>query len=1749
VAGASQTMIASNSNAMVVHDPASDVSVNMVERALRQIVFLCGAYLLGTMNPQFSTVVNKCFEYSSIAWITCVIILVTSWMQQRKSSKRLKKEQQQQRQLMQPNSADLVKISSRQMTFPDDSTSTMLHNESVHNDKNTANASDNNIVSRESSFMGESLYDDAASIPNTLAATSPLPSTSNLRVTSPPPVSTIDETTTRALSMESTMHSMMSTATNTSTLATPSKTLTDEDLLPHKSLAPFYILDGSTKVRILPNAAKPTRISNEFFDMEMLVIIRTPDVDDPKAPGGTPSNDNMVDYLRGRQRRFEFQYQMRVKKVPPNKSFYFSCELDQAIKMGLIQRAFVGASMAFMKSTNPTFHYSTMGSKFSADGKYEKPHMSFTVEGSLDRLVVTKPGEVPPKLGAEIYEAPDHIKKRKKGGFIKWNTSDTYTMALWSAYVDFLEWKVINLPGIRPFLLSSVLGDQAMVLSFYMIDNDKANEKHYRKDITEVIKLELCNNQKAGVGKWAKEWISQQKAIKKKNAAAAAAEKSSGEPTVRYAPLIEDEAPKMPTIQKKESSIDDEIDQVSDLDDTDRIPSSTSPKAQLTTSSEQLAPKQSSAELDEMENEDDDAATAAELGQGLYLQSGDRITLKQFVEQNDDDDSTSDFAISTGAGFAVLQNQADCVVTIEKARKSRRNKLIKTGDSVLFKVLLKRRNDYETRYLTIHRGWWLKWVTRLPKKNGYFTICNVEKDAESSYVSLGSAFKLRHKRWSNYYVGVATDPSPTYGGRLLALCNPNSSKTQTANDADDDSDSDDGEGAEIDAPVVSTDSKTRMVPLVLYADDAIASAPSTNGASPRELPPSRIGDADLSTDARKSLTFSRDHYRLDVPAWIEMMNRTERIRQLTYVVRIIHPDDEQDARPEIPSSSPTFDDGFQSNATTTSVRLRTGRELAPIMRFGLTHRSVSKPSGQQDTLRGSDKRIPPTSYHVKETPKPSKLKTRSSSADSISMPLSPEREVALSLSPRTIKSSDNFLSQGASFDDDSIKYEDFEAMEADSINSGEDFCTDLQTDGSQEEWNDPASPDEADAESEAELESEPEPEAETSKHGGSGRMKRGKNLIGKVAKKAKDVTVATGKTAGKVVVETGKLTGKAVVGTAKLTGKGVVNTGKLTGKVAVGTGKVAVGTGKMAMRQSKKVVRGSVNTGKAVIGPITRKSKKQPGKEPRVKKNLFKESKRQDQDKHVQVFKGMKKIGRSQHMKMISEFSAGELCAPEQSCRIASSVLSRMSNVDPASPTWNRFNDVLKKQLSIDTEQDRWFLQGNNVHIGVSPISRGEKLHDSLVARCLWESHWREEWCGVYKSCVSFYAPLSKSPCLEISYIDITNVRPLNSTDSSPLPGFPLLVLETAWLCHYMAFRDEEARDTFGQRVETAIADHVKEVEVSAELNEKELRKARFWQGFQSLSEAAISPGRGKWAKIVSNQKSKDRAILNSRRMVFDLETSTPFGDVQNGYEFVERMLAATLSFDLKTLEGEPELFIQFLDAASHLRLLPLHEMDFTSKAAFCLFVNLYHVILQHAMLLSINGPLHKRSIGHFIRTSCYEVGGDVFSLAELHCCVLRGRLSKAGLSKPPYIEPPKKSISAYRMYSLSFKDVRLAFCVNTADTACPRSVPVLREHTLDEQLNECAVDFLRNQLVVDSNRKVIILPKVCEVYRHDFGGGDSGSCLRVCMSELRDDPIGKSIRTIFNDDMLQVRYRHTVEQYHTSLQLKRPVNEHGSDM
>lgn len=160
----------------------------------------------------------------------------------------------------------------------------------------------------------------------------------------------------------------------------------------HPALEPYFIVDCHVIDRVFPNASTMYKLDTDYFSGNMMVLIRTPDVDDKSLPS-PEKNAIAVQHLRGKQRRFEFQFQVRLKKVPTG-TVYFSCDLTQKINLGMVQRAFVSAAMSFVRSSNPSFHYSIQGSTPNEEGTFERPHMAFPVQDGMNRVVATPPGKV-----------------------------------------------------------------------------------------------------------------------------------------------------------------------------------------------------------------------------------------------------------------------------------------------------------------------------------------------------------------------------------------------------------------------------------------------------------------------------------------------------------------------------------------------------------------------------------------------------------------------------------------------------------------------------------------------------------------------------------------------------------------------------------------------------------------------------------------------------------------------------------------------------------------------------------------------------------------------------------------------------------------------------------------------------------------------------------------------------------------------------------------------------------------------------------------------------------------------------------------------------------------------------------------------------------------------------------------------------------------------------------------------------------
>ena len=327
---------------------------------------------------------------------------------------------------------------------------------------------------------------------------------------------------------------------------------------------------------------------------------------------------------------------------------------------------------------------------------------------------------------------------------------------------------------------------------------------------------------------------------------------------------------------------------------------------------------------------------------GIFLQSESKVVLREVIKAESDDDEAAAVrpgdngtttSLSNGGGFAVLQQQ-DVTVFIKKVSRTEQSRFIKSGDTVMFKMV-RGGGTGETRYLSLHRGWWLKWVSSPPGKNSSFNIYaqNEPQFGEQmpDFLTMGASFTLRHKRWSDYLVGVSQDPSTAYGGRMLGLY-------KSEDDEQEDEDqytSDEGEmdlegnGQQFDFQSTKTG---RMKPLVLcahYPNGSLLDRSFNN--SPMKSPKSLVSPSNLPAPGLdKKLLFSDIHSEADVPAWIEMMNRTERTTQLTYVLRIVHREPKEDGEEKEDSVLP----GPSEQEPYSFSKLRAGRELARVLLIG-----------------------------------------------------------------------------------------------------------------------------------------------------------------------------------------------------------------------------------------------------------------------------------------------------------------------------------------------------------------------------------------------------------------------------------------------------------------------------------------------------------------------------------------------------------------------------------------------------------------------------------------------------------------------------------------------------------------------------------------------------------------------------------------------------------------------------------------------
>ncbi|CAM9874990.1 unnamed protein product [Ascophyllum nodosum] len=405
---------------------------------------------------------------------------------------------------------------------------------------------------------------------------------------------------------------------------------------------------------------------------------------------------------------------------------------------------------------------------------------------------------------------------------------------------------------------------------------------------------------------------------------------------------------------------------------------------------------------------------------------------------------------------------------------------------------------------------------------------------------------------------------------------------------------------------------------------------------------------------------------------------------------------------------------------------------------------------------------------------------------------------------------------------------------------------------------------------------------------------------------------------------------------------------------------------------------------------------------------------------------------------------------------------------------------MLCETVSRPGKLDRHFLSGSSASdlgVAVTGATNNAPLLESAVARCLWESHWREEWAVLFPSHVACFPPLSKKPVWVLP-IKALHKASAMSDARCPFPGLHCLRLETIGRAHYVCFATRRARDGWLEKIsrlsEGRGIDSPSGLELGQDPREIYVLKTKQW-------------------------RMPPRLVLNARRPGFDLPGNA-YGQKKGNDSPGDRSQqhqhqphpwqlsadALRVAYSISAEHGDKRM-IPFLDLTCKFRRVDLCGLNLNSGEALCFFANLYHLVVRH-MLLVLGPPSSSKVWSSSYRDVSYEVGNDVFSLQELEHCVLRGRLPRPNPKElPKRFAPLPPEGDDHYMFSLKRVDARMSMFLNNASESNSPVVVLLSPEMIDEQLNRACQAFVEHTFKTDAKRKQIRVHKAVHLYAKDL--------------------------------------------------------------
>jgi hypothetical protein len=161
---------------------------------------------------------------------------------------------------------------------------------------------------------------------------------------------------------------------------------------------------------------------------------------------------------------FEVQVQGKFKRMPQGEVFV-GAESSNKMELGLITRGISKAVCNFCGTLVNDLHFSFGDNP--KDQNYQVPHIVSPIFPTLDKVLITPPGEIPPPLGVPFVEDPAYRKERLKFRTIDLANIDlntTYSFSVNTSNLDLPNWNLINIPMVRPMSMKTFFGDSSIAL-------------------------------------------------------------------------------------------------------------------------------------------------------------------------------------------------------------------------------------------------------------------------------------------------------------------------------------------------------------------------------------------------------------------------------------------------------------------------------------------------------------------------------------------------------------------------------------------------------------------------------------------------------------------------------------------------------------------------------------------------------------------------------------------------------------------------------------------------------------------------------------------------------------------------------------------------------------------------------------------------------------------------------------------------------------------------------------------------------------------------------------------------------------------------------------------------------------------------------------------------------------------------------------------------------------------------------------